>query len=278
MVRSDIVTYLTQGKERGFELSFLKKNLLNAGFQLYDVDEAIHSLPSQPIHTTSIIKQSSSSELEELSFFNKLVYICTHPWALVERTRDERFSSTFLFNELLTVVPFMIIALGLMLTSQLAPTNVPLQVSSFFSQLAAGSFTFFLFVLALTMFIVLPLSIAASALCTHLMVKLVRGNGLYRETYKSIVYGTALAFLVVPVLLVLFLLPPAGLLVAGSLIGVTFIGSFIMISRALAFYHELSPVKAFIASFFGAMLSLGILAGLVIGVAYLSSQPPQFGF
>lgn len=278
MTRSDIVTYLKKGKERGFELSLLKKNLINAGFQSYEVDEAIHSLPSQLPHASYIPKQDSSLTFEELSFFKKLTYTLTHPHALVERTREEPFSSTFLFSELLTVAPFMILALGLMLVSQLVPTNVPLQINSFFSSISGSSPLFFIGALALTLFIILPLLIAGSALCMHVLVKLVRGQGLYRETYKSIVYGTALAFIVIPILATLFLIPPAGLLVAGSLIGVTLLGSFIMTTRALAFYHELSLTKSFIASFFGTILSFGILAGLIISIAYLGSQPPQFGF
>ncbi len=275
MTQAELVAYLKQGRERGFELSLLKKNLLEAGFSSHDVEDAIRSLPARP----SVSKQESfheSSNTEECSFFKKFVYATTHPHTLVERTRNESFLSTFLFNELISVAPFMILSLGLMLAGRLLPAQIPVQFVSLLSSGAEGSLIFLLLGLAGFSFIVLPTFVLGSALSMHLMVKIVRGQGLYRETYKSVVYGTTLAFILIPILLVLSLIPPAGMLIAGSLIGVTLISSFILTTRALASYHDLSLMKSFIATFLGAFVFFALLAGIIVGIALLSSQPPQF--
>lgn len=298
MVNQDIVNYLIEGRKRGFGLGMLKQKLIEGGFEEDDIEEAIIALPlekvipntvekrpdvkktSSPI-TQSVTKSSSTPDsCNNPSFFKKVSCALVRPRHLFERTADERVTSTLLFQELLSLIPFVVFSIGLVLllyffSAWLATTGL---VTLFSLVLSASVLTIFFGSLAVAFFIVIPLSAFVCAGVTQLFVTLMKGQGHYSGTYKAVTYGAVPSFIISPFLVLISLVGPYGGFVAGILSVMATIWSFVLIVRGLAYYQKFSGVKAFFAVLLGIIFFIMVVVALILGAALLGPQPPQFGF
>lgn len=295
MVNQDIVNYLIEGKRRGFTLALLKNKLLEGGFEETDIDDAIASLPVEKLEMSSSSKQlssattmkpqpfaksSSGDTCDSFSFFKKIRCALVKPARLFEKTADENLTKTLLFQERLSLIPFVVFSVGFVALLYFFSEGLAASSLAAISSLAFSTnlLTIFFASLAVFLFILLPLSAFVYVAVTQLFVALMKGKGHYTGTYKAFIYGAVPSLVMYPFLLLLFFVGPYGDTVAQALSLIPTVWSFVLIVLALKQYQQFSGAKSFFAVLFGIILFILIVVALLIGLAMLSPQPIRFGF
>lgn len=288
MVNQDIVNYLREGKKRGFGLALLKKKLLEGGFEEEDIEEAIMTLPvendfsatSKPIEKPLLKAQSSAVSSDKLSFFKKINAALINPRLLFEKTDADGIKPTLGFQELLALIPFLVIGLGIAALVSFVISAAPpgSLLGVILPSLSGVLLVFFAGMFAVGTFILLPLVLFVVAGVTHLFVILMKGQGKYKGTFKALVYGAIPNYIVMPFLILISFVGTYGSTVAQIISLIVGIWSFVLMIRGLKYYHKCSGVRAFFMALLGTIFSIMLSAALVLGAALLSPQPPQFGF
>ncbi len=285
MVNQDILNYLLEGRKRGFGLAVLKRKLLEGGFDVADIDEAIMALPvekmeSKPLPITSqpTIKQSLpsaqtiSSSQEKLSFFKKIGYSISKPRLLFEKTDEDSVGRTLRFHELLLLIPFalliLISALFLSLLAQFAPPYFTM----IFLLIAPTAILFLIGMLAGISFIIAPLFVLLIAGITHLFVILMKGQGGYKGTYKGILYGVVPGCMLSPLITLISLVAYSSWFTTLFSIGL-FIWTIVLTIKGLAYYHKFSTTKAFFAGWLGLIFFVMLFVAIIMGLALLFKVP-----
>ena len=244
MVNQDILNYLSEGLQKGYDLKSLKQKLLEAGYNNSQINEAVKRINRTP-------EFNSKSPQKKLGVFSKIGKALAHPTELFQLTESEGIGPALKYQIVILLVPLIIISILVSLFFQIALYfisgffgSLPGATSSI-NSLSMGSLAMIPFILFFAAFILIgvPLFTFVGAGILHLFVKLYGGNGAYSGTYKAVIYSStpSILFGFIPILNIIFS-----------------IWTFILAIFGVSINHQISKLKSFLVLITPAII-MGIL-------------------
>ncbi len=214
---------------------------------------------------------------KSLRIFKKISLSFKRPSELFSRTKDEKIWSSFKY--LLTIMLFpcitilILLALGSFIFTEQTIFYSDLYTSALFNSLSIsdnpviniqdaltlnpGTIILLILTWLVLSIIIYLFAIILSlllSLIVHIFIKLFRGKGKYRETYKAAIYSSSPIY----ILFILSIIPGINL--------ITFVWSLVLFVKSLAFYHSIKKNRAFLA-----IILSCIIIGLILTAILYSS-------
>lgn len=247
MVSSELLNYVKSCTEQGYSHDRIKDTLLQHGYTLDVVDEALSAVPSPR---------------PKMGYFGKLKNALFSPSKFFEEVVEE--------NSLVPALKFVTISSVLIAVLFFLSFFVAMQFGSVLPLIVASilgmfSLTWYAFIsVFLIIFIILTSFIGAAFI--HLFAKILGGEGDYLESYKAVAYSFA------PIIpgTIIGIIPIIGQVLA-SLVA---IWQLIILIFGIASLHRISKLRAFLAWLLSAIISAILV--VVFFALFLSFFASQF--
>ncbi len=250
MADQNIINYLSEGLQKGYDIKLLKQKLLESGYNDLQINEAVNSIDLES-------NFNSESLQKNLGIFSKIGKALAHPTELFQLTQSEGIFPALKYQIIILLVPLIIVSILIFLFFQ----TILFFIIGFFGSLSGatnntnlwliGSLTTIPFILFFTAFILIgiPVFTFVGTGILHLFVKLYGGNGTYGGTYKAMIYSSTptILFGFIPILNILFS-----------------IWTFILVIFGVSINHKISKLRSFLASITPAIIILILIFILAV--------------
>lgn len=208
--------YIEKAKKKGYSKEDLTKDLIIKGYSKEEVDEAFGLKR----------KKFSKEKITDLNYFEKFKGLFSYPTDFFETIREKHIGNSLL---LFVIVSALSLAASYVISFSFA---------GFFSRNFFGVFYWYPIVMFVYFIFLVVGSFVYSGI-SHLTAKILGGSGSFVDSYNVCTYS---------------LVPFALFLIIPYIGWLSIVYSIILMSFGLAYYHDISKGKAFVAAFMPVLL------------------------